>query len=239
MSENLSTLNEQLDNTQPSELNVLLDNIHNAKTLITHYKKEMNNAPNIIKSIDIRKNINKYKREYKKLQGDLNGRAVVDNISEPSDDGEDDIDKDEYNHDDKDEPEQEEEEEVLLADENAQNEYIAKQLLVEYEKTKQEELKCKTSEFNFRQAELQLKQEELKLRQLELQLGVVSTSSTVGPTGPAGPQGEQGMEGPAGPQGEQGMEGPAGPQGEQGMEGPTGPAGPQGVSASGPAPVDV
>jgi len=212
MSENLSTVNEQLDNTQPSELNVLLDNIHNAKTLITHYKKEMNNSPNIIKSIDIRKNINKYKREYKKLQGDLNGRAVVDNISEPSDDGEDDIDKDEYNHDDK---EEEEAEEVLSADENAQNEYIAKQLLLEYEKTKQEEFKCKTSEFNFRQAELQLKQEELKLRQLELQLGVVSTSSTVGPTGPAGPQGEQGI------------------------EGPTGPAGPQGVSASGPAPVDV
>jgi len=212
MSENLSTVNEQLDNTQPSELNVLLDNIHNAKTLITHYKKEMNNSPNIIKSIDIRKNINKYKREYKKLQGDLNGRAVVDTISEPSDDGEDDIDKDEYNHDDK---EEEEAEEVLSADENAQNEYIAKQLLLEYEKTKQEEFKCKTSEFNFRQAELQLKQEELKLRQLELQLGVVSTSSTVGPTGPAGPQGEQGI------------------------EGPTGPAGPQGVSASGPAPVDV
>lgn len=209
MSENLSTVNEQLDNTQPSELNVLLDNIHNAKTLITHYKKEMNNSPNIIKSIDIRKNINKYKREYKKLQGDLNGRAVVDNISEPSDDGEDDIDKDEYNHDDK---EEEEAEEVLSADENAQNEYIAKQLLLEYEKTKQEEFKCKTSEFNFRQAELQLKQEELKLRQLELQLGVVSTSSTVGPTGPAGPQGEQGIEGPTGP---------------------------QGVSASGPAPVDV
>jgi hypothetical protein len=215
MSENLSTVNEQLDNTQPSELNVLLDNIHNAKTLITHYKKEMNNSPNIIKSIDIRKNINKYKREYKKLQGDLNGRAVVDTISEPSDDGEDDIDKDEYNHDDK---EEEEAEEVLSADENAQNEYIAKQLLLEYEKTKQEEFKCKTSEFNFRQAELQLKQEELKLRQLELQLGVVSTSSTSSTVGPTGP---------------------AGPQGEQGIEGPTGPAGPQGVSASGPAPVDV